>query len=275
MKYIKTYFVISIIVVFSNANFAQAPGYLGKKFLVGYGLNTSPALYGANHNNKSIAGADGNSETGNLAFNFIHEGYVEYATTEKWSFGLLTRYYKTIFDNPTTMVENGKEGLSYTYATRPDGYYNITGLSYCLYFKKYKPGYVAPWGKYRMFGPVFNTAIASYDPNVMTLTAQTDWSNNAYGSITQHDTLITNFGSRKQAYKGFNIMYGFGRSRILYNKVVLDYGCNMYLLSFFSNIALIYKKDITTTTYIEKTIGRRVRGINHFNVFLKVGVLLF
>lgn len=273
MKNIRLFIISISVLSFLNNSFGQAPGYLGKKLIFGYGLNASPALYGANASNKTISGTEGNAEKGKLAFNFIHEGYIEYATSTKWMIGFSARYYKTAFDNPT-LITNSSNEVKFDNTKNPNGYYTIKGLTYSLFFKIFRPGYVAPWGKYIMFGPVFNTAKASYDPATMNIVARTGYNDYYNGSYNQHDTLISDFGSRVQAYKGFNFMLGFGKSRIIANRIVLDYGFNMYLLSFFPNTAMTYKDDVTPANYIEKTISRRVRGVNHFNAFIKVGLLL-
>lgn len=270
----KRLFIISVSVLFFLNNIlGQAPGYIGKKLIIGYGLNASPALYGANANNKTVFGTEGNAESGKLAFNFIQEGFIEYATSAKWMIGFSARYYKTVFDNPTFMPDKNRE-VQYSSRQHPNGYYTIKGLTYSFYCKVFRPGYVAPWGKYIMFGPVFNTAKASYNPAIMNIVARTGYNDYYNGNYDQRDTLISDFGPTVQSYKGFNFMLGFGKSRIIANRIVLDYGFNMYLLSFFPNIALTYKDDITAGNYIEKTISRRVRGINHFNAFIKVGLLL-
>ncbi len=78
-------------------------------------------------------------------------------------------------------------------------------------------------------------------------------------------------------------MLGFGRSRTIANRVVLDYGCNLQFFSVVSGVVdivfdgedLLSSSKNTNTTYIENTYKRRVRGVNRFNVFLKVGILLF
>lgn len=273
MKNIKLFIISILFLSFPNNSIGQAPGYLGKKLIFGYGINVSPALYGANANNKSVLGTEGNAEKGKLAFNFIHEGFVEYATSTKWMIGFSTRYYKTAFDNPTFMPDKNGD-VQYSNRQHPNGYYTIKGLSYSLFFKVFRPGYVAPWGKYIMFGPVFNTAKASYNPATMNIVAKTGYNDYYNGNYNQHDTLISDFGPKVQSYKGFNFMLGFGKSRIIANRIVLDYGFNMYLFSFFPNIALTNKDDITPGNYIEKTISRRVRGINHLNAFIKIGLLL-
>lgn len=219
-----------------------------------------------------MVGTEGNAKRSFLAFNIIHEGSVEYVISQRWSVGFCARYYKTTFDNPTLLVDQSRQAM-FQSKKNPTGYYDITGLSYCLYFKLFNAKHVAPWGKYIVFGPVLNTAKMSYDPDIMHSQA-TAQDGNSY-PYTYRDTLINNFGPQKQSYKGINLMLGFGRTRILYNRLILDYGFNVYLLSGFPNLVLTYKSNMTPETYIQKTVNRRVRGINHFNVFLKVGVLLF
>jgi hypothetical protein len=63
---------------------------------------------------------------------------------------------------------------------------------------------------------------------------------------------------------------------------VIDYGFNLQLFSVFAGVfdVLLDGEDFssqnpTNLNYIEKTYRKRVRGINRFNVFLKVGFLLF
>jgi len=78
---------------------------MGKRVHVGYGFNTSPALFGANAQNETILGNGGTAETGSLAFNAIHEGFLEVAASSKWMICFSTRYYKTLYDN-AKMIDN-------------------------------------------------------------------------------------------------------------------------------------------------------------------------
>lgn len=273
----KTKFLIIFFASISTLFYSQSTGYMGKRLLLGYGFHTSPAFFGANAQNETILGNGGHAESGSLAFNSIHEGYLEFAASSKWMICLSTRYYKTAYDN-------AKE-LSYSYSNysynsdNPNGYYNIRGLTYTLYFKYFGSRYVAPWGRYVMFGPTINTVKTSYDSRTMNIKAQ------SYNSGTYSDITITNFGTKEQNYTGVNFMLGFGRSRIIRNRVVIDYGCNLQLISVLAaaldvvtdgaSTEIIYRNSITTSNYIENTVKTRVRGINRFNVFLKVGILLF
>lgn len=156
------------------------------------------------------------------------------------------------------------------------GYYDITGLSYTLYFKYFGSRYVAPWGRYVMFGPVL-ILLKQLQPNCYVL--KDDYN---YNNVS--NTIIKDFGDFQQKYNGFNTMLGWGRSRIIGNRIVIDYGCNTQILSVIMgalNVVLdgapddLFKKKTTNLNYIENTHKTRVRGINRLDVFLKVGVLLF
>jgi hypothetical protein len=271
---------IYTFILFSSLIHAQSTGYMGKRFLLGYGFHTSPAIFGATPNNETIIGTSGNATTGSFAFNTIHEGFLEFAASSKWMICFSTRYYKTAYDNALyTEYVFPANSYNSSYFDRPEGFYNIRGLTYTLYFKYYGSRYVAPWGRYVMFGPTINTVKTSYDPAIMNLGIQNYYYNNG----TYSDTLIANFGPKEQNFTGVNLMLGFGRSRIIANRVVVDYGCNLQLFSVISGAVdivfdgedLFSSTKNTNTGYIENTYNRRVRGVNRFNVFLKVGILLF
>ena len=111
------------------------------------------------------------------------------------------RYYKTVYDNAEYLDYNTYDPLSgdrYSYSGQPAGYYDITGLSYTLYFKYFGSRYVAPWGRYVMFGPVLNTVKTSYNPTVMYL--KDDYN---YNNVS--NTIIKDFGDFEQKYNGFNV----------------------------------------------------------------------
>lgn len=257
---------------------AQSSGFMGKRISVGYGINMSPALMGANSENESIIGSTGSAETWVPAFNIIHEGFLDYTISSKWIMGFSVRYYKTAYDNAMSL----KQIYTNTYQTtaeRPSGYYNINGLTYTLAFKFYGRHYVAPWGRYIMFGPALNTAKTEYSPTKMSVEGVII-SNNLYG----RDTSISDFGSKTQMHKGFNIMMGYGRSRIIRNRITFDYGANIHLFSLLSTLFdissngeenILLNQEVYSTNYIRHTVKRRIRGVNRMNVFLKIGILLF
>lgn len=262
--------------IISNFLFGQSTGYMGNRLQLSYAFNTSPALFGASSQNTTLIGDGGTAMTGEFALNMIHEGSLEFMPSGKWIIGAGVRYYKTAYDNPDEVsgyYATKYNGINY-YSGYPSGYYTIKGLSYSLYFKYFGKRYVAPWGRYVMFGPILNTYKAYYDPSIMNLKVEGDYS-------YDKDTVISNFGPQGQSYKGFNILLGWGRSRVIANRVTVDYGCNFQLLSVLMTMFdlegenFFLAGDSAPQYYIGNSIRGRVRGVNRFNVFLKVGVLLF
>lgn len=265
-----------LLVLFSSELFSQlGPGYLGKRFVAGYGFYFSPALFGSNASEASIFGR-GNAVGGDMAFNSQHEGFLEFAFKNRTSVGLSCKYYKTTFDNSTQAEGYGLPTNTYVNDAPPSGFYYINGLNFALYFKFYHKRYVAPWGRYIILGPSINTFKCFYDPATMYM--------KGYDNNTYKEVVINNFGPQGQQFIKGDIIFGWGRSRIAFNRITIDYGLNFQVLSasqiifdisgysvgdFFSG----YR--ITNLDYIERTSKRRVREVNKFNVFLKVGVLLF
>lgn len=268
-KSITLYFFLTLF--FFSKTYSQSPGYMGKRFLIGYGFHTSPAIFGANANGSSIIGnSSGNSETGSLAFNVLHEGYAEVVTSSKWTACFSVRYYKTKYDNHES-VNYIANNINSTYNV--NGLYDIRGLTYTLYFKYYGKRYVAPWGRYVMFGPTINTVKTSYDPAIMNI--------KELGNYYTPATTLSDFGPKEQTFSGVNLMLGWGRNRIIADRITIDYGCNLQLFAVLAGAFDLVFEDggnffatrTTNLNYMENTYKQRVRGINRFNVFLKVGYL--
>ncbi len=274
----RIYLLLFFLIIFISSN-SQSSGFLGRKTVISYGFNTSPALFEASKNNTTVldfaAGGNGTAETGDLAFNALHELAIEHANSNKWMMGINAKYYKTAYDNnydikASTILEN--------YKTTIRKYYSITGYNIGLYFKYFGTRYVAPWGRYMMFGPLVNFSTATYDPKMMNIKGSYKKYNSIYSSnYTTTDTIYSDFGPTTQKFTRFDIMVGWGRSRIISNRVVVDFGATAQCISLGTIIFDILDTNSQTpyrTGYIEKTEKIRVRGVNRFNVFLKIGILL-
>ncbi len=264
--------LILIICIFQiNMFFSQGSGYMGKRVVFSYGIHSSPVIFGTTKNNETLIGdvlqGSGNAETGHVRFNTLHEFAFEFVKSSKWMLCLNLKYYKTGYDNPELF------NSQYSRSSHPNGFYTIRGLSYSFFVKYYGKKHVAPWGRYVMFGPVINTAKTNYDPKVMNYQVY------RYNGITTNDTTISNFGPTTQKFTGVNFMLGWGRSRIIANRIVIDFGASTQLFALLTIPLAIMDINLntippTTQTYIESTYRNRVRSINRFNVFLKIGILL-
>lgn len=285
MKYI---YIVLCFLVTHVLVYSQSTGYMGKRLQLGYGFHTSPAIMGSNANNESLIGNGGSATTGEFVFNTLHEGFLEFAASSKWMICFSGKYYKTTNDNSKAFNSRGYSGYN-THnidfsVNNPSGYYTIQGLTYTLYFKYYGARYVAPWGRYVMFGPALNTVTTNYDPKIMTAKATYYNPSGSYYNSYYTDTTISNFGPTTQKFKGLNFMLGYGRTRIIGNRVTVDYGISIHLFSVMSTLFDIGESpfniidrqaEINETNYIERTVKYRVRGVNRCNAFFKIGVLLF
>jgi hypothetical protein len=276
-------FLFQLIFIFSfSISFAQAPGHLGKRFVLGYGAHFSPAISNGDARNNTIVGHrtshEGSATTGQFAYNYTHEAYIEFALSSRFMLGFSGKFYKTVYDNGINISSNSSNysnnNSNYNIDNNVTGYYTIHGQSLCLYGKLYGKRYVAPWGRYIVFGPVINLYSASCDSTSMYQTSTVSNQYYPYNTISTRN--ISDFGPSHQSFTGFNIVFGWGRSRIIGKRFTLDYGLNVQLLSI-----LLYDTSQSSTgnfsnsNYIEKTAGFRIRGLNRLNAFIKVGFLIF
>lgn len=261
-------FIYSIIITFCLFNgLAQAPGYMGKRFSAGYGFYASPGFIGSH---------------GLTKVNMLHEGFIEFAAKKNFSVGGSVRFYNARYSNDRyvkiTSFDLPIDNSAYDYRQlddHPSGITNIKGITYTLYGKFFKKKYLAPWGRYFLLGVTLNTYVASYDPDQMYVTFQKS-SGNYYDP--GKNFYFTDFGPTEQSFKKIDVMIGNGRSRIIANRIILDYGYNINLWA--ATTAIFDLNDEPNNTfnaseYISGVSKVRVRAVNRFNVFIKVGVLLF
>lgn len=237
---------------------SQSPGYMGKHFSVGYGAYLSPGAISSNEY---------------TVVNVLHEGFLEFAVSKKVSLGLSAKYYKTAINNEGDINTEYflLNGSSRSVSGEPGGMTSVRGLNYAFYAKLFKKRYLAPWGKYFMIGATLNTYVASYDPATMYI-PYTAFNNGAYQMGRFSD-----FGPERQSFVKFDISFGNGRSRIIANRIILDYGYNINVWAATTLIDDLLERDngknVSAANYIERLSSKRVRGVNRFNVFFKVGYL--
>jgi hypothetical protein len=284
MKKNKIFSLFIVLCFTASFLYSQSPGYMGKRLVVGYGFYFSPALFGSDGAGKTIIGrGNGNAENGTIALNILHEGFLEYALSKRFMLGLSAKFYKTTYDNNRSISANLKVVDQYNYSTNysysgaPEGLIHISGVNYALYGKLFNRGYIAPWGRYMIFGINVKTYTCTYNPDEMYIPYKTY--NNSYGSVPPS---YSDFGPLKQKYTKYDILFGFGRTRVIFNRVTLDYGFNTNIIALFSTFFDvvtesdgIFNSTPTGDKYISAGSPWRVRGVNRFNAFLKVGVLLF
>lgn len=97
--------------------------------------------------------------------------------------------------------------------------------NYSLYFKFFKQHYVAPWGRYFVLGITLNTRKAIYDSSEMSV---------YYNDPKRSGAILrfNDFGPAEQKFKYPDILMGAGNSRIIADRIILDYGYNINIVAF-------------------------------------------
>jgi hypothetical protein len=247
---IKCLIVFFCFGVFLNTK-AQSPGYMGKKTVAGYGFYFNPAFAAALF------------DYGTNIINTQHEFFIERAVKKRLSLGFSIKLYRTTYNNTGKLTDVGSN-------TPPSGDYSIKARNYAFYLKLYRRQYVAPWGRYFLIGITYNKYASTYDPDKMSITQTT------YVPATRSylNYELSDFGPTTQSFKYPDIMMGHGNSRIIANKFCIDYGYSLNL--FAATVTILDAFDDSNKeleNYIQKTSAMRVRGINRFNFFVKIGYL--
>lgn len=243
----------------------KTPGYMGKRFVAGYGLYLSPGIIGSD---------------GNTAFNNLHEGYIEYAAKKKFIVGFSGRFYKAIYGNTRGINLddlNRRYNIDMRGPRNPEGTYQISAMNFMLYGKFYKRNYLAPWGKYFLIGISIQRYTATYNPSEMKISY-------SYSSFSgpSYNYVFNNFGPVEQDFTRADLTIGFGRNRMIGDRITIDYGYNLNVLATVLTVFDVPgdnlsedNSDPTMEEYIGTTSASRIRGVNRFNIFLKIGILIF
>lgn len=244
---------------------AQAPGYMGKRFSAGYGIYANPAF-------NSIA--RGYSDK---AINTLHEVFVEYALGKKFSVGLAGQFFRYKYNTKDIVDLNDYSNSVFSYNgnyQRMSGNYLMKGRNYKLYGKFFKDRYLAPWGKYFILGLTLNSRITTYNPDEMGIAGQTYVQSYATGKYVYQDFFFNEFGPTTQKFRSVDLFFGNGNSRVIANKITLDYGYTIGCIAMTQMfIDAIGFEQTTPENYMEVTSRTRAAAVNRFNFFLKLGYL--
>jgi hypothetical protein len=228
--------LILLVCIICASTRAQAPGYMGKRFVVGYGLYVNPAFnsIALNYSDKPI--------------NMLHECFAEFAAGKKNSLGISAQFYRYTYNNIEPINALGYGSSSMRQRTEnPEGNYQISARNY-------------------------NRYTTTYDPNDMYVNVDGNYNSSyGYGSTT----LYNDWGPTTETHKTFDVFFGNGNSRILSNNIVLDYGYSIGMIAIARMVASIDGAfgTLTTDDYISETALNRISAVNRFNCYLKIGYL--
>lgn len=252
--------------------FPQAPGYMGKRVVAGYGFNFNPMLEGSSAQNTTFHKQAGSAKDGKFSLNITHTAYLEYAVKPRVSLGMELRYFHTGYDNRQVIANNNGTEANWfssgvpTFTLRsydsPKDFYIIDNFGGVIFMKAFYNKTVAPWGRYFTFGIVYNITTSSHHEFMYMESKTPDGA---------RDTLLFDFGPPKQSQTSVDLLLGLGRTRIFADRLCLDYGFNTQVLSLVRSFYKFSEDELSRENYIERTTQARINALNRVNLFIKLG----
>ena len=277
-------YIFLCFVILTVQSRAQVSGYMGKRLSIGYSNYFSPRFPVV----KSILSefySEGSDAViaSRRSFHFTNSIDVDYILTSKVSLCMSGQFSKMDF------CEYGSKFNLKEYNGSSNDYFDVyyappksqsmdlktTNLS--IGFKFFKRGYDSPFGRYSKMEIVIVTDKVIMDKNQF------------YRDDTYYYPLTRGYKipERPYAYKSFVFAYTFGKQRVLFDKLVLDYGLRIgfnysYLITDGNVIASIINltkedqnKDITLDTRFKRIANVRAFESQLLNVHLGLRFLAF
>jgi hypothetical protein len=265
----KHIFILSLIAFSSHA---QVAGYEGKRCVVGYSNYFMLGFKGPGAHTASP------KDEFSLAFNNVHCLNIDYAFKQRQMVCIEAQYLKTgIAYEKTTSTNSAFDfGLSdyhYPYDVKYGGDFSmpasLTSINFGLGLKTFKRGFLAPVGRYNKLEFLFMLETVTYK-NTQFLKKNND--NYPY----TYDPFTAGEGTYK--YKNFAIVYSIGRQRVLFNKLVLDYGIRFAYTPSINVVSIIVadnadKNDMEN--YYRNASRNRVFREQLLNFHIGIGFLAF
>jgi hypothetical protein len=240
---------------------AQVPGYMGKRLMLGYS------------NNFFVTASGPTARTNEAGFNTTHCFNLEYTIKNRTN---LCASFQ-MFNTGTMLNKNievsgydpaSQEYLNYTYMYSPVGDEPIfvSTKTFGIGFKFFPTGSLAPLGKYKKLELLLLFSDVSYSNNSFII-------NENYQGTYSRGTI----GAGEYTFKTFALAYTLGRQRVLFDRIVLDYGIQFALLPAGFFATLNGDEDFYSNSTIESNFrsvtNARLFRYNIFNFHLGLGLL--
>jgi len=197
--------------------YAQIPGFMGKRFSVGYSNYLMVAGVGPSANAaEKDAYFSGINTTHCLNLEYTIRNRTNFCFTfETMKTGVsYTKVYNSyVYDNNTSTSYN----VSYAYSPKPYIPMQVRTFNVGLGFKFFRRGTLAPIGKYNKL-------------ELLMLFSKLTYGNTSFALTLAGTTNQGMKGTGDYNFSTFGVAYTTGRSRVLFNKLVIDYGLRLGLV---------------------------------------------
>jgi hypothetical protein len=203
-----------LIAALSLSSVAQVPGYLGKRFSIGYSNYFSPRMSVLV---KGLGLIDDRMSTEHL-FNSTHCLDMDYILTTKVSLCLSGQFSKTDLFKVGSQFSMHESGTYYNvqYSPRPKEDMGLNTVNISLGFKFFKERYLNPFGRYRKLELIILMSMIQMDEKGF-LYQPSDYKNG-----TPLTSYMLSSGADK--FNSLVLAYTLGKQRIFFDKMILDWG---------------------------------------------------
>ena len=259
--------IIFVLVIISFVPFvnAQVPGYMGKRLTIGYANYFNLALLGPTRENFDVG------------FNSTHCINLEYSIKNRTNLCFSFQAMNT-----------GVEDHQHFYYNFKDQYGNEHNVAYAynlnvpmqLYshnigvgLKFFKGGTFAPVGKYNKLEFLLFFTHLTYNNKAFVASENT---NQTFGYNPPKQAV----GTGDYSYKTFALIYNFGRQRILFNRIVLDYGTRIGIvpggfIPILDDTTVSLVNDMSPENLFKYDTYARLFRYQLINVHIGIGFLAF
>lgn len=260
-----------ILFLFSTAFInAQIAGYMGKRAVIGYSNYCMLGLIGPGPNNS------GPMDEASFTINNVHCLNFEYAYKQRRMICLSGQYLRTgiAYDrgaHEKTIYGSTYRDYPYSDGVKYGGKFTkpalLTSVNIGLGVKFFKTGFIAPVGRYRKLEFLFLFEKVKYDYQHFKKAVDSDPIN---------DTPYT-LGAGEYNYKNVAFAYTIGKQRILYDKIVLDYGLRFAWSPALNIISLTggFDDSPTVEVYYRRQANLRIAREQMVNFHIGIGFLAF
>src|ERR1043165_1478960 len=241
--------VLFIFLLLSVSSYAQVPGYMGKRFIVGYGVNMLPSF------SPTIKSYNG-------GVNLSHIVSLEYGIKNRTAFCLSYQRFRTgMYDLNDIQTPN----YTYEYVPAGKGPMPITSNGFGMAFKFFHRGMFAPVGKYRKLGCLLMFNKMTYEKDKFRY----------YEGTLKYQTL----GAGEYSAVNFAVTYELGFQRVISDRFVFDSGLRLGLMPgpLFRTVGDIfldngYSRDNTSSLNVRIDTNMRNRIFTHELFSIHVGI---
>lgn len=267
----KSNLIVVFIFLFANT-FAQVSGYLGKRAVVSYSNYFMFGFRGPGPNYGSAKDEFSPTLNNTHCLNF------EYAQKQRVNICASFQYLRTgiAYDRGQEIgifASDYVDPYCYPGRTRYKGDYftpaKLTSLNFGLAYKLFNRGYIAPLGTYQKVEFLLLFETVTFDNKNFYVESPVNWN---------YDDVLVNVGPEKYNYRNVVLSYSIGRSRIFYNRIVLDYGVRCGIAPS-GIIPFVFSDYADTKSTMERHFrteaNRRIFRQQLFNFHLGIGFLAF